>query len=294
MLGSGIPISTIIVKNLIPVTIGNIIGGGFFVGGFYSAAYGQLYDVAWERTKAAAARVRTCRRRGGWLLLLLSSCTMGCLSNCTMGGAAWAGRLFPLLFNKPTNQHTDATGLVGLPGDVAHMCGVVLVKGELVFGPLHISCVATPNRPAVLTRHTHHRPNRLCARCRHSQRRRRGAVLGGSFGRQAGRRRAAWAECRQLDEAGRTGPRAQQQHQQRARPGVAVIVAQRFRACVLTEKCGSVRTRRFCQRAGRRGNRGVRYVRQQKKNGDAHELDVVLGFLLGRGLRFDLFSGVLL
>jgi hypothetical protein len=39
-LGSGISVHTFIVRNLIPVTIGNIIGGGFFVATFYAVAYG--------------------------------------------------------------------------------------------------------------------------------------------------------------------------------------------------------------------------------------------------------------
>lgn len=44
MLGSGISVGTFITKNLIPVTIGNIIGGAFFVATSYGLTYGK-----WER-----------------------------------------------------------------------------------------------------------------------------------------------------------------------------------------------------------------------------------------------------
>lgn len=44
MLGADLTIKDIIVKNLIPVTIGNTIGGAFFVGTFYSASFGTLFD----------------------------------------------------------------------------------------------------------------------------------------------------------------------------------------------------------------------------------------------------------
>ncbi|PNH10903.1 hypothetical protein TSOC_002293 [Tetrabaena socialis] len=49
MLGSGIPLHTMICSNWIPATIGNIIGGAFFVGTLYAGAYGTLYDRMWLR-----------------------------------------------------------------------------------------------------------------------------------------------------------------------------------------------------------------------------------------------------
>lgn len=48
-LGAPITVSTFLTKNLIPATIGNIIGGGFFV----ATAYGLVYG-AWERDITAA------------------------------------------------------------------------------------------------------------------------------------------------------------------------------------------------------------------------------------------------
>ncbi|GLC47203.1 hypothetical protein PLESTB_001455900 [Pleodorina starrii] len=50
MLGSGIPLRTIIGSNFVPATIGNIIGGAFFVGTLYAGTYGTLYDRIWLRT----------------------------------------------------------------------------------------------------------------------------------------------------------------------------------------------------------------------------------------------------
>ncbi|GIL51906.1 hypothetical protein Vafri_7812 [Volvox africanus] len=50
MLGSGIPLRTIIGSNWVPATIGNIIGGAFFVGTLYAGTYGTLYERMWLRT----------------------------------------------------------------------------------------------------------------------------------------------------------------------------------------------------------------------------------------------------
>ncbi|GIL96933.1 hypothetical protein Vretimale_2656, partial [Volvox reticuliferus] len=50
MLGSGIPLRTMIVSNWVPATIGNIIGGAFFVGTLYAGTYGTLYERMWLRT----------------------------------------------------------------------------------------------------------------------------------------------------------------------------------------------------------------------------------------------------
>lgn len=45
MLGSNMSIGRIIGSSLCPVTLGNFIGGSFFVATFYSAVYGQLFDL---------------------------------------------------------------------------------------------------------------------------------------------------------------------------------------------------------------------------------------------------------
>ncbi|KAG2489913.1 hypothetical protein HYH03_011550 [Edaphochlamys debaryana] len=50
MLGSGMSLKTIIRDNLVPATIGNIIGGAFFVGTLYAGTYGTLYQRMWFRT----------------------------------------------------------------------------------------------------------------------------------------------------------------------------------------------------------------------------------------------------
>ncbi|KAG2482340.1 hypothetical protein HYH03_018728 [Edaphochlamys debaryana] len=50
MLGSNMSLHTIIGSNLVPATIGNIIGGAFFVGTLYAGTYGTLYERMWLRT----------------------------------------------------------------------------------------------------------------------------------------------------------------------------------------------------------------------------------------------------
>ncbi|PNW83809.1 hypothetical protein CHLRE_04g217915v5 [Chlamydomonas reinhardtii] len=49
MLGSGMSLHTIIRDNWVPATIGNIIGGAFFVGTLYAGVYGTLYERMWLR-----------------------------------------------------------------------------------------------------------------------------------------------------------------------------------------------------------------------------------------------------
>ncbi|KAG2433997.1 hypothetical protein HYH02_012458 [Chlamydomonas schloesseri] len=49
MLGSGMSLKTIIGSNWVPATIGNIIGGAFFVGTLYAGVYGTLYERMWLR-----------------------------------------------------------------------------------------------------------------------------------------------------------------------------------------------------------------------------------------------------
>jgi hypothetical protein len=61
-LGAPISVSTFIVKNLIPSTLGNLIGGGVFVASMYGLAFGE-----WEtavNSAAAAAWSRLTGRKG--------------------------------------------------------------------------------------------------------------------------------------------------------------------------------------------------------------------------------------
>jgi hypothetical protein len=65
-LGSPITVSDIVTKNLLPATIGNIIGGAFFVATLYAACYGSI-----ERdfsSAAARAREGLAARKPEWLL----------------------------------------------------------------------------------------------------------------------------------------------------------------------------------------------------------------------------------
>ncbi|KXZ43457.1 hypothetical protein GPECTOR_90g544 [Gonium pectorale] len=81
MLGSGMPLRTIIASNWVPATIGNIIGGAFFVGTLYAGVYGTLYERIWLRftqayiwivpkairTRVAAGQQSLYERLFGWI-----------------------------------------------------------------------------------------------------------------------------------------------------------------------------------------------------------------------------------
>jgi hypothetical protein len=63
-LGAPISVGTFIVKNLIPSTIGNLIGGAVFVASMYGLAYGDWEKAVNSAAAAAWARV-TGRPRSG-------------------------------------------------------------------------------------------------------------------------------------------------------------------------------------------------------------------------------------
>ncbi|WIA42545.1 hypothetical protein OEZ86_008527 [Tetradesmus obliquus] len=71
-LGAPISVGTFIVKNLIPSTIGNLIGGAVFVASMYGLAYGDWETAVNSAAAAAWARV-TGRPRGGGSSSSLSS-----------------------------------------------------------------------------------------------------------------------------------------------------------------------------------------------------------------------------
>jgi hypothetical protein len=56
MLGADITASEFIVKNLIPATIGNLIGGGFFVATFFGMSYGNWEKVIMSHVNSIWAR----------------------------------------------------------------------------------------------------------------------------------------------------------------------------------------------------------------------------------------------
>ncbi|GFH21441.1 uncharacterized protein HaLaN_18748 [Haematococcus lacustris] len=52
LLGADLTVGQVIVHSLIPATIGNIIGGGFFVGTLYAFAVGDLFDTLYAHAGA--------------------------------------------------------------------------------------------------------------------------------------------------------------------------------------------------------------------------------------------------
>lgn len=58
-LGSGISVSTFIARNLVPATIGNIVGGGFFVATFYAVALGA-WDVEANAKRLLKPHLQAC------------------------------------------------------------------------------------------------------------------------------------------------------------------------------------------------------------------------------------------
>lgn len=66
-LGSGMSVSTFITKNLIPATIGNVIGGGIFVGVFYALIFGQAGRALekWENKGLAYCSIKVANVTNG-------------------------------------------------------------------------------------------------------------------------------------------------------------------------------------------------------------------------------------